>query len=79
MKQRKSKGFGKKKECFFLKNNIQFLDFKDVQLLQRFLSERGKILPRRITGTSAIWQRKLAKAVKLARQSGMLAYVNLQG
>ncbi|WP_373533408.1 30S ribosomal protein S18 [Vampirovibrio sp.] len=64
----------KKKECFFLKNNFKLIDFKDGSLLKRFLSDNGKILPRRITGTSAYWQRQLAKAVKLARQNAILPY-----
>ncbi len=64
----------KPKQCYFLANDIRFLDFKNVQLLRRFLSDRGKILPRRITGTSAYWQRQLACAVKMARQASLLPY-----
>jgi small subunit ribosomal protein S18 len=64
----------KRKECFFSKNKVQYIDYKDAQLLKRFLTERGKILPRRITGVSAYYQRKLCIAVKRARQSGLLAY-----
>jgi small subunit ribosomal protein S18 len=65
----------KKKECYFLKNNVKLIDFKDAQFLKRFLSHRGKMLPRRITGTSAMWQRRLAKAVKLSRQAGLLPFI----
>ncbi|MBK8189528.1 MAG: 30S ribosomal protein S18 [Vampirovibrionales bacterium] len=65
----------KKKSCFFSANNIEYIDFKDVGMLRRFLTDRGKILPRRITGVSAFYQRRLAKAVKRARTSGLLAAI----
>lgn len=65
----------KKKSCFFSANNIEYIDHKDVGLLRRFLTDRGKILPRRITGVSAFYQRRLAKAVKRARTSGLLAAI----
>lgn len=64
-----------KKRCYFLTNKITFIDYKDANLLKRFLTDRGKILPRRITGVSAFYQRKLAKAVKRARTAGILPYV----
>ena len=51
------------------------VDFKDVDLLKRFISERGKILPRRVTGTSAKNQRKLTVAIKRARVMGLLPFV----
>lgn len=63
----------RKKTCYFVTNNIQFIDYKDVNLLKRFLTDRGKILPRRITGVSAFYQRKLAQAVKRARSAGLIA------
>ncbi len=63
----------RKKTCYFVTNNIQFIDYKDVNLLKRFLTDRGKILPRRITGVSAFYQRKLATAVKRARSAGLIA------
>lgn len=52
------------------------VDFKDVKFLSRFVTERGKILPRKITGLSAKQQRKITNAVKRARQVGLLAYLN---
>lgn len=63
----------KPKRCYFLDNNITVVDFTDVAVLKRFLTDRGKILPRRITGVSSFYQRQLSKAVKTARQSGLLA------
>lgn len=57
----------RKKECYFTKNKIEHIDFKDVELLKKFITERGKILPRRVTGTCAKYQRKLAIAIKRAR------------
>jgi small subunit ribosomal protein S18 len=65
----------KRKECYFSKNKVEYIDYKDAQLLKRFLTERGKILPRRITGVSTRYQRKLAVAIKRSRQAGLLAYV----
>lgn len=66
---------GRRKVCYFTKNNITHIDYKDVELLKRFISERGKILPRRVTGTCAKYQRQLARAIKRARQMALLPYV----
>ncbi|WP_198038754.1 30S ribosomal protein S18 [Planococcus lenghuensis] len=68
-------GRKRKKVCYFTSNNITHIDYKDVDLLRKFISERGKILPRRVTGTSAKWQRKLTVAVKRARIMGLLPFV----
>ena len=65
----------KKKNCAFCNDKIDNLDFKDISKLKRFLSEAGKILPRRITGTCAKHQRMLAKAVKKAREAALINYV----
>ncbi len=65
----------RRKVCYFTANGITYIDFKDVELLKRFISERGKILPRRVTGTSAKYQRKLTIAIKRARQMALLPYV----
>ena len=70
-KQRPSR----KKVCYFTKNNIKYIDYKDVELLKRFISSNGKIMPRRVTGTSAKYQRMLATAIKRARQMALLPYV----
>lgn len=69
------KGHLKSKECKFTKAGIEYIDYKDTELLKRFINDQGKILPRRVTGTSAKFQRQLARAVKRARFMGMLPYV----
>jgi len=65
----------KKKYCRFRKNRIKYIDYKDAEFLKKFLNEQGKILPRRITGTSLKYQRKVAQAVKRARHLSLLPYV----
>lgn len=67
---------GKRKVCYFTKNNIKHIDYKDVELLKRFISEKGKILPRRVTGTCAKYQRQLAIAIKRARIMALLPFVD---
>ena len=66
----------RRKVCFFTSNGITHIDYKDVDLLKKFVSERGKILPRRVTGTSAKYQRKLTVAIKRARMMALLPYVS---
>jgi small subunit ribosomal protein S18 len=68
-------GKKRKKVCYFTSNNITFIDYKDTDLLKKFISERGKILPRRVTGTSAKWQRKLTIAIKRARIMALIPFV----
>ncbi len=65
----------KKKYCRFKKAKIKFIDYKDPEFLKKFLNEQGKILPRRITGTSVKYQRKVATAIKRARHLALLPYV----
>ncbi|MBD9179345.1 MAG: 30S ribosomal protein S18 [Odoribacter splanchnicus] len=65
----------KKKYCRFRKAKIKFIDYKDPEFLKKFLNEQGKILPRRITGTSVKYQRKVATAVKRARHLALLPYL----
>jgi small subunit ribosomal protein S18 len=65
----------KKKYCRFKKNGIKYIDYKDANFLLKFLNEQGKILPRRLTGTSLKYQRKIAQAVKKARHMAILPYV----
>ena len=62
----------RRKVCYFKKNHIKYIDYKDVELLQRFINPDGKISPRSATGTSAKYQRQLAKAVKNARFMALL-------
>jgi small subunit ribosomal protein S18 len=64
----------RRKVCFFKKNHIKYVDYKDFELLSRFINPDGKISPRSATGTSAKYQRELARAVKNARYMGMLPY-----
>jgi len=64
----------RRKVCYFTVNKITHIDYKDVDTLKKFISERGKILPRRVTGTSAKYQRMLTKAIKRARQVALLPY-----
>jgi small subunit ribosomal protein S18 len=65
-----------KRVCRFTQNNIKYIDFKDVKLLQKYMSEQGKIIPKRITGTSAKYQRQLSLAIKRARHMALLPYVS---
>ena len=65
----------KKKYCRFKKNGIKYIDYKDANFLLKFVNEQGKILPRRITGTSQKYQKKVAQAVKRARHIAVLPYV----
>lgn len=65
----------RRKVCYFTQNKVDHIDFKDVDLLKKFITERGKILPRRVTGTSAKWQRQLAVAIKRARHMALLPFV----
>ena len=65
----------KKKYCRFKKSGIKYIDYKDPEFLKKFLNEQGKILPRRITGTSLKFQRRIAQAVKRARHLALLPYV----
>ncbi len=66
---------GFRKVCYFTKNKITYIDYKDVELLKKFILANGKITPRRVTGTSAKYQRMLATAIKRARQMALLPYV----
>jgi small subunit ribosomal protein S18 len=65
----------KKKYCRFKKSGIRYIDYKDGDFLLKFVNEQGKILPRRITGTSTKYQRKVAQAIKRARHLALLPYV----
>jgi len=67
--------FRRRKSCPFSRKDAPKIDFKDVKLLQRFISERGKIVPSRITAVSAKKQRALAQAIKRARYLALLPYV----
>ena len=65
----------RRKVCYFTENHIKHIDYKNVELLQRFITPDGKIMPRSSTGTCAKYQRQLAKAIKNARYMGLLPEV----
>lgn len=67
---------GRRKVCSFCVDKIESIDYKDVARLRRFMSERAKILPRRVTGTCARHQRELTVAIKRARQIALLPFVS---
>ena len=76
MAQQRRGGFKRRKNVDFIAaNKIEVVDYKDTELLKRFISERGKILPRRVTGTSAKNQRKVVNAIKRARVMALLPFV----
>lgn len=64
-----------KKYCRFKKMGIRYIDYKDGEFLKKFLNEQGKMLPRRISGNSLKYQRKVSQAIKKARQMALLPYV----
>jgi small subunit ribosomal protein S18 len=65
----------KKKYCRFKKAGIKYIDYKDANFLLKFVNEQGKILPRRLTGTSTKYQKKVAQAIKRARHLSLMPYV----
>lgn len=73
--QRRGGNRRRRKVDFIAANHIEYIDYKDTDLLKRFISERGKILPRRVSGTSAKNQRRLTIAIKRARIMGLLPFV----
>jgi small subunit ribosomal protein S18 len=66
----------KRKEDYFRKHKVIYVDYKDVALLKKFISDRGKIRSARVTGTNPQFQRLLAKAIKNAREMALLPYTN---
>ena len=69
------KNNNRKKYCRFKKSGIKYIDYKDPDFLLRLVNEQGKILPRRLTGTSLKYQRKVSQAIKRARHLALLPYV----
>lgn len=65
----------RKKRCYFTENKVTYIDYKEVDLLKRFISDRGKILPRRVTGTKSNYQAELSVAIKRARHMALLPYI----
>ena len=66
----------KPKYCRFKKNGIKYIDYKDPNFLKKFVNEQGKLLPRRLTGTSLKYQRKVGQAIKRARHLSLMPYVS---
>ena len=73
--ERRKGGLRRKKVCQFCAEKVDFVDYKDTETLKKYITERGKILPKRITGTCAIHQRAVTTAVKRARTVALLPYV----
>jgi small subunit ribosomal protein S18 len=71
----RGKFFHRRKVCRFCTDKIPYIDFKDSQALRNFLTDRGKIIPRRISGNCAAHQRELATAIKRARNIALLPFV----
>ncbi|MEW6571280.1 MAG: 30S ribosomal protein S18 [Nitrospirota bacterium] len=71
LQQRK---FQRRKFCRFCSDKVEFIDYKNVRILRNYLTERGKILPRRMTGTCAKHQRELTESIKRARSIALLAF-----
>ena len=65
----------RKKYCRFKKNGIKFIDYKDPNFLMKFVNEQGKLLPRRLTGTSLKYQRKVGQSIKRARHIALMPFV----
>ncbi len=65
----------RKKVCYFTENKIKYIDYKDADMLRRFISDRGKILPKRVTGTKAGYQKELSVAIKRARHMALIPFV----
>ena len=74
MMDKKRGGYRKKKVCQFCADKNKTIDYKDVEKLKKYVTERGKILPKRITGTCAVHQREVTKAIKRARIVALLPY-----
>ena len=74
--QRRGGLFRRKRVCKFCVDKIDYIDYKDVRMLMPFIPERGKIQPRRLSGTCAAHQRKLQTALKRARQLALIPYVS---
>jgi len=74
-RKKKKRGSSRAKVCRLTVDRVVYIDYKDVNLLKHYVTERGKIIPRRITGATAQHQRMLTRAIKLARQIALLPYV----
>ncbi|MBN1295717.1 30S ribosomal protein S18 [bacterium] len=75
MINKKKRTFKRRKVCRFCQNKMNIIDYKDIEILQTFITERGKIIPRRISGTCAKHQRALSAAIKRARQIALMPFI----
>jgi small subunit ribosomal protein S18 len=76
IKKKKPRGFKKRKICRFCQNHIEWIDYKDLEILYTFITERGKIIPRRISGNCAKHQRELALSIRRARNIALIPFVS---
>ncbi len=67
---------GRKKVCAFCLDKVDYIDYKDISKLRKYITERAKIVPRRVTGTCASHQRKLTIAIKRARHMALIPYIS---
>lgn len=74
MNNGKPRSFSRRKFCFITKNQIAYIDYKDIELLTKFMANNNKILPARTTGTNPKYQRQVAIAIKRAQIMGLLPY-----
>ena len=77
VRKKKPMPFKSRRECYFTKNNVEYIDYKDVDLLNKYINDRGKIKARRATGTSAEYQRDLAVAIKRSRHMAFMPFVKV--
>ena len=71
-----NRAFRRRKVCYFTSNKVDVIDYKDIELLRKFITESGKIVPSRITGTKARYQRQLATAIKRSRYLALIPYTD---
>jgi small subunit ribosomal protein S18 len=76
-KNKKPVFFKSRKDCYFTKNNVEYIDYKDTELLSKYINDRGKIKSRRSTGTKAPYQRELAIAIKRSRHMAFMPFVKI--
>lgn len=74
---KKKKFFKSRKECYFTKNNIKYIDYKDVDLLRKYVNDKGKIKSSKSTGTKAVYQRELAIAIKRSRHMAFMPFMRI--
>lgn len=77
-KNKKPVFFKSRRDCYFTKHNVKYIDYKDVELLNKYINDRAKIKSRRSTGTKAPYQRQLAVAIKRSRHMAFMPFVKIQ-